>query len=283
MPKRLTFLTSMVLAAAMSMPLSAEAQPDADTVLARVNGEEITLGHLIVAKATLPAQYQQLPNEVLFDAILDQLIQQTLLGQQHDDQVPQRVELALENERRSLLAAETLQEIMRVVTTEEALQAAYDEKYADGFGGDEFNASHILVNTEEEAKAVKELLENGADFAATAKEKSTGPSGPNGGSLGWFGEGAMVPEFEQAVLSLEPGEVSDPVQTQFGWHIVKLNEKRKAEAPALEEVRGELSNEIQQQAIEDRVAELTQSGEVERLEVEDVTPDLLSQPELVQE
>ncbi len=283
MPKRLTFLTSMVLAAAMSMPLSAEAQPDADTVLARVNGEEITLGHLIVAKAALPAQYQQLPNEVLFDAILDQLVQQTLLGQEHGDQVPQRVELALENERRSLLAAETLQEIMRVVTTEEALQAAYDEKYADGFGGDEFNASHILVNTEEEAKEVKELLENGADFAATAKEKSTGPSGPNGGSLGWFGEGAMVPEFEQAVLGLEPGEVSDPVQTQFGWHIVKLNEKRKAEAPALEEVRGELSNEIQQQAIEDRVAELAQSGEVERLEVEGVTPDLLSQPELVQE
>ncbi|MFC3613529.1 peptidylprolyl isomerase [Lutimaribacter marinistellae] len=283
MPKRLTFLASLSLVAAMSIPLSAETTPDAGTVLARVNGEEITLGHVIVAKSVLPAQYQQLPDEVLFDAILDQLIQQTLLGQERGDQVPQRIELALQNERRSLLAAETLQEIMRTVTTEEALQQAYDAKYADGFGGDEFNASHILLNSEEEAKAVKELLDSGADFAATAKEKSTGPSGPNGGSLGWFGKGAMVPEFEAAVIGLEPGEVSEPVQTQFGWHIVKLTEKRKAEAPALEEVRGELSNEIQQQAVEDRVAELTKSGEVEKLEVEGVSPNMLSQPELLQE
>ena len=108
---------------------------------------------------------------------------------------PKHVALALENEKRSLLAADVLEDIASGAMSDDAVQAAYDAKYSDWTGGDEFQASHILVETEEEAKAIKADLDNGADFAAMAKEKSTGPSGPNGGSLGWFGMGAMVPEF----------------------------------------------------------------------------------------
>ncbi|NDW46473.1 peptidylprolyl isomerase [Ruegeria sp. PrR005] len=283
MPKGFTFLPSLALALVLALPVSAETKAEAGTVVARVNGEEITLGHMIIARATLPQQYQQLPDEVLFEGILDQLIQQTLLKQVQNGRTPLQVVLSLENEERSLLAGETIDQIMASVTTDEALQTAYDAKYADGFGEDEFNASHILVPSEDEAKAVKDLIDNGADFAATAREKSTGPSGPNGGELGWFGAGAMVPEFEAAVMELEVGKVSVPVQTQFGWHVIKLNDKRKSTAPELDEVREELAGQIQQDAIEARLADLTRDGNIEKPDLGGIGPDVLRQFELVQE
>lgn len=283
MPKGLTFLPSLALAALMALPLAAETKPDADTVVATVNGEEITLGHMIVARAALPQQYQQLPDKVLYDAILDQLVQQSLLKQSRGDSIPKSIALALENEKRSLLAADMIEEIMSTVTTDDAIQAAYDAKYADGFGGEEFNASHILVTSEEQAKAIKEELDNGADFAALAKEKSTGPSGPNGGSLGWFGKGAMVPAFEEAVLAMKPGQISDPVQTQFGWHVLILNDKRKSKAPELAEVQQELASEIQQEAIDARIAELTKAGEIDRVQIDGLSPEVLRDVDLLQE
>ncbi len=280
MPKGLTFLSAFAVSAMLAMQLTA-AEPDADTVVARVNGEEITLGHMIVARANLPEQYQQLPPEVLYNAILDQLIQQNTLKQSNTDAVPQFVELSLENERRALLAANVIERIMSDSVSEAGVRAAYAEKYADGFGGDEYNASHILVETEEEALAIKATLDQGADFAATAKEKSTGPSGPSGGELGWFGTGRMVPEFEAAVVSLQPKEISDPVQTQFGWHVIKLNEKRKSAAPSFEEVGDEIADELRQRAFEARVDELMSAAKVERPEVEGLTPEILQNVDLV--
>lgn len=283
MPKRLTILCCLALVGAMALPPAAGADPDADTVVARVNGEDITLGHMIVARASLPQQYQQLPDQVLYDAILEQLIQQNLLKQLQTGAPPKHVVLALDNERRSLLAAETLEEVMGEALTDTAMQSAYDAKYSDGLGEEEFNASHILVETEDEAATIKQALDNGADFAATAREQSTGPSGPNGGELGWFGLGAMVPEFEAAVVALEKGEVSDPVQTQFGWHIVTLNDRRKSKAPDIETVRDELSQQIRKEAVDSKVAELTASGEIERPQVEGLTPDLIREVDLIRE
>ncbi|MFV0514534.1 MAG: peptidylprolyl isomerase [Jhaorihella sp.] len=280
MPERTAFLPSLALAALMAMPVAAE-PPNAETVVARVNGEEIRLGHLIIARASLPQQYQQMPSEVLYGAILDQLIQQTALKQAGPDETPRHVELSLENERRSLLAAEVIEDVLRDAVGEQEVRAAYESRYADGNGGEEYNASHILVETEEEAAAIKAELEAGADFAQTAKEKSTGPSGPNGGELGWFGTGQMVPEFEAAVIALEPGAISDPVKTQFGWHIVILNDKRIAQAPAFDEVREEIAGELQRAAVEAKVAELTDAAEVERPAVEGLTPDMLLDLDLV--
>ena len=281
MPKGFTFLPALGLAAALALPVPAMAEPDADTVVARVNGAEITLGHMILAHATLPQQYRQLPPEVLYNAILDQLIQQSALEQAHGDEAPKHVTLSLENERRSLLAAEEIEAIMSDAANQEDIQAAYDAEYGDGFGGDEFNASHILVETQEEASAIKTELDGGADFAETAKAKSTGPSGPSGGELGWFGPGAMVPEFEAAVVALEPGQVSDPVQTQFGWHLVKLNDKRQAEAPALESVQDEIAQTLRQQAVQQKVEELTAAAEIERPEIEDLDPAILQNLDIV--
>ncbi len=282
MPKGLTFLPSVALAAVMALPLAAETKPDADTVVARVNGDEITLGHIIATAAVLPEQYQQIEDDVLYELIVDQMIQQQLLGQQQEELTKLNT-LALENESRSLRAVQTVNALIEEHLTDEAIQEAYDAKYADFQGADEFNASHILVESEEEAKEIKAQLDDGADFAELAKEHSTGPSGPNGGELGWFGSGQMVPAFEAAVIGLEKGQVSEPVKTQFGWHVVTLNDKRKSEAPALEQVRAELSQTLQQDVIQARIDELTQGAEIERPALEGAGPEVLRQIELIQE
>jgi peptidyl-prolyl cis-trans isomerase C len=246
-----------------------------------VNGEAITLGHMIIARATLPAQYQQLPDEVLYDAILDQLIQQTVLKQELNGEVPDYVTISVENETRSLLAADMIERIMQGAASEEDLQAAYDVKYGDGDGGEEFLASHILVNTEEQALAIQQELGEGADFATLAKERSTGPSGPSGGDLGWFSKGRMVPEFEEAVLGLKKGEVSSPVQTQFGWHVIILNDRRNTEAPLFDEVKGELAEKLRQEAVETRIGVLTATAKIERPAVEGLEPSMLQNLDLV--
>ena len=191
--------------------------------------------------------------------------------------------MALENEARSLRAVQTVNALIEENLTDEAIQEAYDAKYADFEGADEFNASHILVETEEKANELKEQLDGGADFAELAKEHSTGPSGPNGGELGWFGPGQMVPEFEAAVIALEKGQVSAPVQTQFGWHVVTLNDKRKTEAPELDQVRAELTQTLQQGVIQAQIDDLTQSAEIERPALEGAGPEVMRQIELIQE
>ena len=282
MPKGLTFLPSLALAAVMALPLAAETKPDASTVVARVNGDEITLGHVIATVATLPPQYQQVEDDVLYDFVIEQLIQQQLLGQQQDE-LSKLNALALENESRSLRAVQTVNALVTDTVTDAAIQAAYDAQFAEFEGADEFNASHILVETEDEAKAIKAQLDDGADFAELAKEKSTGPSGPNGGELGWFGTGRMVPEFETAVVALEKERVSDPVQTQFGWHVIILNDKRKSEAPALDAVREELAQTLQNEAIQARIDELTQQAQIERPALDGVTPEIVRQLDLIQE
>ena len=240
-----------------------------------MNGTDITLGHMIIARSTLPEQYQQLPDEVLFTGILDQLVQQTALADTFDGDLPARVQLSLENETRSLTAGEVIEEVMAAPLEEDAILAAYNEQYTDAEMGEEYNASHILVETEEEAKAIKEELDNGADFAEVAREKSTGPSGPGGGSLGWFGKGMMVPTFEAAVMEMEAGAISDPVETQFGWHVIKLNETRTSEAPALEDVREELELQVRQTLVQSRIEEITEAADVDRTPAETLDPKLL--------
>ncbi|MEO9777841.1 MAG: peptidylprolyl isomerase [Sedimentitalea sp.] len=275
MPKHLTFLPALVLSAIISTGAMADSAPDAATVVASVNGEEITLGHVIMAGASLPEEYQQVPADVLYNAILDQLIQQTALVQSREGDVPAVVEISLDNERRSLLAADAIESAMAEVGSEDEIRAAYDAKYADGKGEVEFNASHILVETQEAADAIKAELDEGADFAETAKAKSTGPSGPSGGELGWFSDGQMVPEFQEAVNTLESGQVSDPVQTQFGWHVIILNDKRDKEAPELEAVAAELLGELRQNALEDKIEELTSKASIERPVVEGLKPEMI--------
>jgi len=290
MQKPLTFLAPFMVAASLALPAFAQddaaantdAQTDAqtdvtaETVVATVNGTNITIGNMIIARATLPEQYQQLPPEVLFKGILDQIVQQTALSQDYEGDLPTRITLALENERRQLIAGEVIEKAMAQDVSQEELQAAYDEAYTDAEPTEEFSASHILVETEEDAKAVKTELDEGADFAELAKEKSTGPSGPAGGTLGWFGPGMMVPAFETAVAELEVGAVSEPVETQFGWHVIKLDEKRQKEAPALDEVKDELETQVRQVKAQALIEETTEAADVDRSAADAVDPTVLT-------
>ncbi len=268
---------------ALSLALTGAARaedPTADTVVATVNGTEITLGHMIALRDNLPPQYLQLEDQALFDGILDQIIQQVALSEEAEANLRKRDTLVLENQRRGYLAGVTLDETAKAAVTDEKIEELFQERYAGQEPGKEYSAAHILVETEEEAQAIKEMVDGGADFAATAKEKSTGPSGPNGGDLGWFGVGMMVKPFEDAVMALEPGQVSDPVETQFGWHIIKLNETRSAAAPTIEDVRDELAGELQGNAVEAKVKALTEAAEVEKT-VEGIDPAILKKSELL--
>lgn len=260
---RTKLLASAAILAISANFAHADAHGDmtSETVVATVNGSDITLGQLIMLRSQLPEQYQQLPDETVFTGLVDQLVNLQLLADSLEVE-PKRVGIAIANETRSLRAGEVITEVTNQPVTDEDLQAAYDARFADVVPDTEFNASHILVASEEEAIEVKTMLDDGADFAETAKERSTGPSGPNGGELGWFGRGMMVPEFEEAVLTMEAGEVSDPVETQFGWHVVMLNETRETPKPTLEDLRAELTTEVQQANLNAMVEQLTEGAEI---------------------
>lgn len=272
--------------AAPAAEAAAPAAPaTAETVLATVNGQPITLGAIIVMRQGLPQQYQGLPDDVLLQGLVDQAIDQTLLAAEISPDPandPLAVRLQVENDRRAALAASLVQARMSEPVSQADVQSAYDEAAKEFKPQKEFNASHILVATEDEAKAIEAQLKDGGDFAAIAKEKSTDPgSGAQGGSLGWFGAGQMVPEFQAAVETLKPGEISAPVQSQFGWHIVRLDEVRDTAFPPLAEVKDQIENQVRQQKLEAEVAALRAKAAIEKPE-NAVAPAAIRQVDLLQ-
>lgn len=259
--------------------LAQDAEVTAETIVAVVNGTEITMGHVILLRTQLPEQYLTAPDDILFEGILEQLIDQTLLGDTVGEGTLE-LKMTLENEERALRAATAIDVVIGQAFSDEAIAAAYDEAYGNLPAEPEFNASHILVETVEEAEALIVALNDGADFAELAKEKSTGPSGPNGGELGWFGLGMMVAPFEEAVLGLEVGQISGTVQTQFGWHVLILNDKRDVPPPALETVIGEITQTLQQVALDGKVNELRVGASVETM-VEGIDPAMIKSLDLL--
>ena len=276
------YLAGVALSALIALPATAQETPDADTVLATVDGTEITLGHVIAMTRMLPQQYADLPDNVLLDGLLEQLVQQEVMASVAEEDMGLREELGLENERRAFLAATLLDEIGNAEITEEELQAEYEAQYGSAEPQTEYNASHILVESEEDAQAVIDALAEGADFGELAQERSTGPSGPNGGELGWFSAGMMVPSFEEAAFALEVGEVSAPVQTQFGWHVIVLNDTREQGPPGLEQVRAELTEGLREARVDAAMAELMQSADIERPEI-GFDPSVIRQMDLIAE
>lgn len=280
MVKTTTFWGAAALVVALTAPLYAE-EPTAETVVATVDGTNITLGQMVALRESLPAQYQAMPDDQLFTGILEQLIQQVALSNSLKDGETKRDTLTLENQRLAYLANKALDAVAKSAASDEALKKLYDEKYAKAAPAKEYHASHILVATEDEAKAIKARLDKGEDFAAIAKEKSTDPgSGANGGDLGWFGPGMMVKPFEDAVVALEAGKVSDPVKSDFGWHIIKLVEVRDAAAPKFEDVKDDLTGELQQKAVEAAVSKLTTDAKIER-KVEGLAPAILKDEKIL--
>ena len=257
-------------------------EPDPSQVLASVNGVEITLGHVIAARANLPAEYSQLPAALLFSGLLDQLVQQALLGQSFKGELSLQSRTFLENEERAIIAGEAIAIFLSGEVDEDALRAAYEEQYPEVEDELEYRASHILVETEDEAKDIITEMENGGVFSALANERSTGPSASVGGDLGWFGDGDMVAPFFEAVVALEPGGISAPVQTQFGWHVINLVETRTVERPEFDAVRGALADQMQQSRLEDHIEALTADADVDRANVSDIDPNVITRMDLLE-
>jgi peptidyl-prolyl cis-trans isomerase C len=161
----------------------------------------------------------------------------------------------------SLLASEG-----KAATTDEAMKKVYEDASKQITGEQEVHARHILVETEDEAKAVEEELKKGADFAELAKKKSKDPGASDGGDLGFFTKEQMVPEFSTVAFSLEPGKISDPVKSQFGWHVIKVEEKRNRKAPEFDQVKAQIETYVTRKAQADYVAKLRADAKVERMD-----------------
>jgi peptidyl-prolyl cis-trans isomerase C len=279
MMKRTGLSPAFALVLALAAPAWAEGET-AETVVATVNGTQITLGQMIALRETLPEQYQSLPDDVLFKGIMDQLVQQEVLRQSVTDLSP-RDTASIENDQRGYVSGVAIQAIVQSAVTDEALQAAYDARFKDAVPATEYNAAHILVATQEEADKLKADLAAGADFAELAKTSSTDTgSGANGGDLGWFGPGMMVKPFEDAVIAAKVGEVAGPVQSDFGWHLILVKETRAAANPTLDQIRDELAAEIENAAIEAKLAELQAAATITR-EGEGIDPTILKNATLI--
>ncbi|MDZ4308932.1 MAG: peptidylprolyl isomerase [Cypionkella sp.] len=280
MAKAMRFMAGMALSFALVAPALAQ-EPTADTVIASVNGTNITLGNMIVARESLPDQYKTLPADVLFKGILDQLVQQTVLAQSLEGKLSKKDTLQLENDRLGYLSNAALKPVVEAAVSDEALQKAYDDKFKDAKPATEYHAAHILVDTEEKANELKAQLAGGANFADLAKANSTDTgSGAQGGDLGWFGLGAMVKPFEDAVVAAKVGEVSGPIKSDFGWHLILVSETRIAAKPTLDEMRDELAQGIEQKVVEDHIKALTEAAKIEK-PGEAVDPNLLGDATLL--
>ncbi len=250
-----------LLAALHALILCAIVQPvwaqDAPKItVATVNGEDIYLEEVMALRERLPADLRQQPMETYFDRLVDDIIDSRLAaaagsqtGLTEDPEIRRQMSIAAQR----ILAEAWISDQIRKRVTDAELKAAYDTYIADTGSREEVKARHILVAEKQTAEDIINQLKGGADFIALAKEKSTGPSGPNGGDLGYFSRGAMVPAFETAAFGLDIGQHSQsPVQTQFGWHIILVEDKRTAEPPNY----AQLQPQLQQNLINQNLARL---------------------------
>ena len=253
--------------AANPMALAAQQEGGTeDKVVARVNGEEVRQSDVMSMARTLPAEYQaQLM--AIYPMLVQRLVDFKLAskagrdaGLATDDRVKAFVAKAEEQAVRELY----LEREIEARINDGMIQEAYQVHLADNPPAEEFHARHILVETEEAAREVIGLLDGGADFAELAKERSTGPSGPKGGDLGYFTANQMVPEFSQAAAALEPGSYTkEPIKTQFGWHVIKLEDRRTAAPPPLEEIEQQLREQVAREILETVLNGLRDGAEIE--------------------
>ena len=269
--QRLT-LGAAALAVTLSITPGGVLAADDDPVVATVNGTKILKSMLVTAQQLLPEQYQKIPLMQIYPALVDTVIDMKLSAADarkkrlHETKEFKVLMSRIEDQ---MLQRTVLQAEMDKALTEEALKRRYDALIADEKSSTEVHARHILVKTKEEANDIIEQLQNGASFEVTAKEKSTGPSATSGGDLGFFGKGQMVPEFEKAAFSLRKGKFTDtPVKTQFGWHIIKLEDRRKSEPPSFESIKQKLQTEISQETGAEYVSGLRKEAKIERFDLD---------------
>jgi peptidyl-prolyl cis-trans isomerase C len=243
-------------------------EPPPETVVAIVNGKKITRADVIEAAKQLPAEYQGQINQV-FPALIDRQIDLLLISEAGAEQklaedpvVKAQIAQITENIIRQAVLDRLLKEKMH----DAAIKARYDQFVAALPKQQEVKARHILVETEEDAKSIIVQLDGAADFSAIAKEKSKDPgSGPKGGDLGYFVAGQMVPEFSEAAFELEKGQYTKaPVKSQFGWHVIIVDDKRDKQPPTMEEARGTIEQILSNEVVTAYVDSLRKSATVEK-------------------
>jgi peptidyl-prolyl cis-trans isomerase C len=257
------------LAACLTLALVAGPVRAEDKVLAKVNGSEIRQSDLALAEEELGPSLAQMDPATKDENVLSFLIDMKIVSKAAEDKKVQDTDdfkKRLAFTRNRLLMDSLLASEGKAATNDDAMKKVYEEASKQIAGEEEVHARHILVETEDEAKAVKAELDKGGDFAELAKKKSKDPGASDGGDLGFFTKDQMVPEFSQAAFALDPGKVSDPVKSQFGWHIIKVEEKRKRKAPDFDQVKAQVETYVTRKAQAEYVGKLREAAKIERMD-----------------
>jgi peptidyl-prolyl cis-trans isomerase C len=254
---------------AVAMPVFAA---DADPVVASINGKEIHRSALLEAQQSIP-QLRQVPLEMVYEQLLDHVVTaQILLDQAKKQKLEDdpQVKAAFKEAQARILQQAYLAKRVDADISEAAMKTRYDELVKTTAPKEEVKVRHILVDSEDAAKAVIADLKAGTSFEDEAKAKTKDPSGAsNGGDLGYVGKGDTVPEFADAAFKLKPGEITEtPVKTQFGWHVIKVEDRRTAPTPTFEEAKGQIHNELAQKDMQKVIESLKKTAQVKKFNID---------------
>jgi len=268
-------LAPTAIAFALAGTLSALAPVAAfaeDKVVATINGKQITAADLAVADSEIGADMGSIPDDQKRMSLVEFLIDNQLFAEAAEGkQLAQGPEFdsRLNYLKRRALRELYFDKVIKASVSEADARKLYDEQVKLLKPEEEVQASHILVETEDKAKEIKEKLKNGGDFAQLAKENSKDPgSKETGGDLGFFSRGQMVPQFEDVVFKLQKGDVSDPVQTQFGWHLIKLTDKRAKQPPAFDVVKDRIMQSMLLQKASKEAIDLRSKAKIEYVDAD---------------
>ena len=260
---------SAAMAGLIAMALFAGPAQSEDKLLAKVNGSDIRQSDVALAEEELGPSLAQMDPAAKDENVLAFLIDMKIVAKAAEDKKvadSDDFKKRLAFTRNRLLMDSLLASEGKAATTDEAMKKVYEEASKQIAGEQEVHARHILVETEDEAKAIKAELDKGADFTELAKNKSKDSGAADGGDLGFFTKEQMVPEFSAVAFALEPGKISDPVKSQFGWHIIKVEEKRNRTAPDFEQVKSQIETYVTRKAQADYVGKLRQAAKIERMD-----------------
>ncbi len=259
----------LLLSATPAVARAQDTEAAEDPTVAIVDGTPIALSEVTAYAATLPQQYQQAFDQI-FPYLVQRLIDLSLIDKAAKDDGLSGDEVV--QERVARLTLEVMREVymerlLAAAVSDQEVEARYQAFLEENPPVEEIRARHILLENEEAAREIIAELDEGADFAELAQEQSTGPSSAQGGDLGYFTGEQMVPSFTEAAFALEPGSyTSDPVQTEFGWHVILVEDKRPKDPPGFEQVAPQLTQELQGAAIENHIASLRAGAEIEVME-----------------
>jgi peptidyl-prolyl cis-trans isomerase C len=245
------------------------AQQNTDPVVARVEGTEIHNSDLAIAEEELGQSMPSMPPEAKREYLISFVSDMILVAKAAEaKKLPDDADFKrrLAYVRNKLLMETMLHQEAKAAVTDAAMRKVYEDAAKQMTGEQEVRARHILVETEDEAKAVLAELKKGTDFAEMARQKSKDPGASEGGDLGYFTKDQMVPEFADAAFKLEKGQLSDPVKSAFGWHVIRAEDKRARPMPAFDQVKDQIETFVMRKAQADMVAKLRQGAKIERLE-----------------